>query len=356
MARITFEDKIALEEQGSIAEVNKITAGNMNEIKAAINNLENDFLPLTGGTLSGNLNFSHTSNATNGYITWNGGTYQQRLQIIDSSSDTAQTFSFQKSTDSGSTWSNLLSITNSGIVTATKFAGTLEGNASTATKATQDGRGNNIESTYLKLSGGTITGSLEINGTISAGYSTQSTFPTGKIKIHDLRSITVTPSMTYKGANFYFSSEGSPTGGWYSVLHVTGWSEDYNSWQLMGPSNNTDQRSAALYTRAGNSSTGWGNWRKIYDSGNTGDMQCGGSVYANGGYLFSTCNGCQVHIGSQNGGWCHYDTTAPAHWFNTQVSIRGPLYKGSDYNLNVPAVFIQSSTPTACQTGDIWFS
>lgn len=36
--------------------------------------------------------------------------------------------------------------------------GTLKGNADTATKATQDGSGNVITSTYLKLSGGTMTG------------------------------------------------------------------------------------------------------------------------------------------------------------------------------------------------------
>lgn len=41
------------------------------------------------------------------------------------------------------------------------FEGNLTGNASTATKATQDANGANIASTYLKLSGGTMTGQIQ---------------------------------------------------------------------------------------------------------------------------------------------------------------------------------------------------
>lgn len=165
MARITFEDKVALDEISSIAKINKVSASDINEIKSVLNNLESEFLPLTGGTLSGDLKFGHTSNSTNGYITWNAGTYQQRLQVIDSSSDSAQTFSFQKSTDSGATWSNLLSITNTGIVTANTFNGT-------ATKAIQDGNGKVISDTYLPLTGGTLSGDLTINNVrVSQVYS-----------------------------------------------------------------------------------------------------------------------------------------------------------------------------------------
>ena len=46
-----------------------------------------------------------------------------------------------------------------GSVTAPKFVGPLEG---TATKATQDGNGNVITSTYLPLAGGTLTGALNL--------------------------------------------------------------------------------------------------------------------------------------------------------------------------------------------------
>ena len=45
-------------------------------------------------------------------------------------------------------------------ITATKFIGSLQGNANSATKASQDGNGNTISSTYLKLIGGTMSGTI----------------------------------------------------------------------------------------------------------------------------------------------------------------------------------------------------
>ena len=68
-------------------------------------------------------------------------------------------------------WDNRKTFTfdTSGNLTATKFIGALQGNADTATKATQDSDGNTINSTYLKLSGGTLTGQLSL---ASAGLKT----------------------------------------------------------------------------------------------------------------------------------------------------------------------------------------
>ena len=81
-----------------------------------------------------------------------------------------------------------------------------------------------------------------------------------------------------------------------------------------------------------------------------------GSLTAGNGYLYSVCNGVTTQIGAQNSGLTHYSTTAGSgHWFNKTVLVQGSLYKGSSYNQNVPAVFVQSGTPTATQTGDIWF-
>lgn len=51
-----------------------------------------------------------------------------------------------------------------GNIQATSFIGSLIGNAATATKATQDGNGATISSTYLKLSGGTVTGATTFTG------------------------------------------------------------------------------------------------------------------------------------------------------------------------------------------------
>lgn len=48
------------------------------------------------------------------------------------------------------------------------------GNADTATKATNDSDGNKISDTYLKKSGGTVTGGLKVNNGLTAGGSTTS--------------------------------------------------------------------------------------------------------------------------------------------------------------------------------------
>lgn len=54
----------------------------------------------------------------------------------------------------------------------------LNGNAATATKATQDGSGSTITTTYLKLSGGSMTGAISIttNGVTNSFYSQNSSF------------------------------------------------------------------------------------------------------------------------------------------------------------------------------------
>lgn len=42
---ITYEDKVALNENADIADINKVTAGDMNQIKQVINSLANLFFP-----------------------------------------------------------------------------------------------------------------------------------------------------------------------------------------------------------------------------------------------------------------------------------------------------------------------
>ena len=50
---------------------------------------------------------------------------------------------------------------------ASEFIGKLTGNAATATKATQDSNGNIITSTYLPLSGGTVTGNTTFSNPLT---------------------------------------------------------------------------------------------------------------------------------------------------------------------------------------------
>lgn len=92
----------------------------------------------------------------------------------------------------------------------------------------------------------------------------------------------------------------------------------------------------------------------------TGDLSAANtkasqSVYANNGYLYSVCSGKTTKIGAGSVDHTHYVTDAnKSHWFNKTVQVCGQLFKGGAGNQNVPAVFVQTSQPTATQTGDIW--
>lgn len=110
----------------------------------------------------------------------NGGTYQQKINILDNASTGDNVFEFQQSTNSAGTWSTLLAIRDDGNIVASKFTGLLVGNADTATKlktarkigdASFDGTANISLSSigaaptshthsYLPLSGGNMSGAI----------------------------------------------------------------------------------------------------------------------------------------------------------------------------------------------------
>lgn len=113
-------------------------------------------------------------------------------------------------------------------------------------------------------------------------------------------------------------------GGWVGTIGDTGW---YNS-TYAGGIYMTDTTWVRTY-----------NNKKFYVSNSASDaihsaggVYVAGCVHAYANYLKSTCNGCTITIGSQNNGWCHYDTSAPAHWFNKSVYVQGNVYGGTSYN------------------------
>lgn len=82
------------------------------------------------------------------------GTWQDWKLLLDSNNYTSYTVT-KTGTGASGTWG--INITGS--------SASCTGNAATATKATQDADGNTISSTYLKLSGGTMTGPVKWNST-----------------------------------------------------------------------------------------------------------------------------------------------------------------------------------------------
>ena len=134
------------------------------------------YLPLAGGTLSGNLNFSNSS----GTIAWNSGAYQQRIATTDDDKADTNVFQFQQSSDTGSTWVDLLTVKDTGEVIAAKFTGALNGNASTATTATKLGTatvGSGVKPIYLNAGVATASSSTVGSSTkpvyMNAGTITQ---------------------------------------------------------------------------------------------------------------------------------------------------------------------------------------
>lgn len=54
------------------------------------------------------------------------------------------------------------------------------------------------------------------------------------------------------------------------------------------------------------------------------------------GRLLITTNTKTLKLGSRNNEWSHYETDAPrGHWFNTNVSVQGEIYAGTNYNQKV---------------------
>lgn len=154
---------------------------------------------------------------------------------------------------------------------------------------------------YLNPDGGMV----QASGNLKVGSSSQSSYPTGGILVHDLRSITMTPSQGKQTANFYFHNSGMPSSTWYSVLRVNGWSSDgYNTWELAGIADNTDATTKPLYVRVGKGST-WGSWRQIYDSSNKPPVMTAATASAAGtsGLVPAPAAGKQTSFLRGDGTW-----------------------------------------------------
>lgn len=114
-------------------------------------------LPLTGGTLTGGLTINKTTDTNLIYLQKNG----TNVATVGYENGWGAILQNHK----GGAYITIKdddSIVASNPITATKFIGALQGNATTATKATQDSDGNAINTTYLKKSGGTLSGDLSI--------------------------------------------------------------------------------------------------------------------------------------------------------------------------------------------------
>lgn len=158
----------------------------LSQIGASAIGHTHNYLPLSGGTLTGDLNFSSGDS-----ITWNSGSWFQRIKTVDDSTANTPVFILQQSGNSGSTWTDLLTVKDNGQIVANTFIGSLSGNATSATtansatKATQDGAGNVITSKYVTIdTAQTISGAKTFSKELVISNTTASTSKTtGALKV-----------------------------------------------------------------------------------------------------------------------------------------------------------------------------
>ena len=104
--------------------------GVFSSVKRTLTLLDGSGNTIFPGSLSigGNIIFPNSS-----HLLWNSGSWYQRILLNDDSTADTSVFTFQQSSDSGTNWSNLMTIRDNGKVIANTFVGTLLGNASSAT-------------------------------------------------------------------------------------------------------------------------------------------------------------------------------------------------------------------------------
>lgn len=96
--------------------------------------ISGNYLPLSGGTMTGDIHFSHVNAQRDGYLAWDSGTVKERIKISDKTATTDPVFVFEQSRNNGDSYTSLLTIKGNGQVQANTFVGALSGNAATATK------------------------------------------------------------------------------------------------------------------------------------------------------------------------------------------------------------------------------
>lgn len=140
----------------------------------------------------------------------------------------------------------------------------------TAAKTFQAG----IVSTAFRKSGGTSSQFLKADGSVDGNlYALAYNGNQNKVQYSryadytrtiDRRNQTYTPfDIENSTLSAYFTIQDTPYSNWRSTISVKGWSSDYATWELTGPSHNDDTKTnERLYYRYGFNTT-WNAWKPI---------------------------------------------------------------------------------------------
>lgn len=165
----------------------------------------------------------------------------------------------------------------------------------TAAKTFQAG----IVSTAFRKSGGTSSQFLKADGSVDGNLyalaykgdqnKVQYSRHTDYLKTVDRRNQVYTPNIIEDSSlSSYFTIQDTPYDNWRSTISVKGWSSDYATWELTGPSHNNDtiknERPCFRYGL----NTNWEPWRAIAfldDVKNVADIYFNGqNIYSDYGY------------------------------------------------------------------------
>ena len=255
-------------------------------------------LPLSGGSLTGALSVNRTAAAKDSPM-------QQDI-VINYSLPSGGTLTEKNAPGIGFhignvNWANFIydgkfkfmsnDFTSYASVQASSFTGALKGNADTATKATQDGSGNVITSTYATKT--ELNGKANSSHTHDDRYYTESEIDSKVSTLNTAINGKAASShthnyLTLKGTNTISSKTNDTVANWgaqntgvhfYSQTDYL--TDQPSQWgYLLNVSNGTsevhqiwmEQASGELHHRGGNSS-GWsGSWRTLIDSANIGSQ------------------------------------------------------------------------------------
>lgn len=161
----------------------------------------------------------------------------------------------------------------------------------TAAKTFQGG----IVSTTFRKSDGTSSQFLKADGSVDGNLyalayegnqnKVQYSRYTDYLKTVDRRNQVYTPNIIENSSlSSYFTIQDTPYANWRSTISVKGWSSDYATWELTGPSHNNDTiKNERPYFRYG-FNTNWEPWRAIAF---LDDVKNVADIYFNGQNIYS---------------------------------------------------------------------
>lgn len=332
--------------------------------------ISSTYLKLSGGTMSGRLTLNTS-------VTDHADPMTQILCINCSSVPSGTTLTDKNAPGIGfhignNSWGSLILnggnfkfINNNATGYMPVYASTFYGNLSgTATKATQDGSGNTITSTYLKLSGGTMNTGAQI---IRAGAGTSWIYGRDKaiIRMNSISGWDAAISVKTNNGSWdigVYDASSYADKLVFSYTTDTNYSSGNNTSSVYTIDANGYFSGTCSYASSAGSanSVAWGNVTgkpsTFAPSSHTHSYLplTGGSVT---GAISITTNGVTNSFYSQNSSFTHYSTSASVgHWFNKAVYVAGEIYAGSGYDKKVYHMgnIVYGSEPTSPAVGTIW--